>query len=88
MSTAVPDARKSERIALRATSKQKSMLELAADIHGTSTTDFVLRAACIAAENAILDQTVFLVDDERYAQLLDAIENPPEPNDKLRSLFS
>jgi uncharacterized protein (DUF1778 family) len=44
----------------------------------------VLEAARRAAQDTLLDQTVFSVTPEVYAEFLQRLDAPPRPNDRLR----
>jgi len=46
--------------------------------------NFVLDAARHAAEDALLDRTVFLVSPKAYAEFLARLDAPPQPNERLR----
>jgi uncharacterized protein (DUF1778 family) len=43
-----------------------------------------LEAARRAAEDALLDRTVFSVSPKAYAEFLKRLDAPPKPNDRLR----
>ena len=60
------------------------MIDRAAKARGKNRTEFVLEAARIAAEEAILDQAVISVRPEAYQTFLDQLDLPPEPNERLR----
>jgi uncharacterized protein (DUF1778 family) len=51
---------------------------------GKNRTDFVLDAARRAAEETLLDRTVFVLDPEAYAEFLARLDAPPQPNERLR----
>ena len=82
-----PSSRAS-RFGLRATREQEKMLRRAADISRKSLTDFILDSACQAAEQALLDQRLFMVSGSQYQALLDLLERPAQANPGLKSLFS
>ena len=44
----------------------------------------MLKAARHAAENALLDRTVFAVSPEGYAEFLARLDEPPKPNARLK----
>jgi uncharacterized protein (DUF1778 family) len=46
-------------------------------------TDFVLDAACRAAEEARLDRTVFTANAQTYRQFLARLDAPPKPNKRM-----
>ena len=56
----------------------------AAQVAGKNRTDFVLEAARRAAEDALLDRTVFTVSPKAYAEFLARLDAPPQPNERLR----
>jgi len=60
------------------------LIDRAAEMTGKNRTDFVLSAARRAAEDALLDQTVFAVSPNAYAEFLARLDAPPRPNDRLR----
>jgi len=47
-------------------------------------TDFVLDAARRAAEETLLDRTLFVVSPTAYREFLAPLDAPPEPNERLR----
>lgn len=79
---------RSSRLGLRATHEQEVVLRRAADVAHKSLTDFILDSACLAAEQTLLDQRLFMVSDTQYQALMDLLEQPEQPNDGLRNLFS
>jgi uncharacterized protein (DUF1778 family) len=60
------------------------LIDRAAELSGRSRTDFVLDAARRAAEDALLDRTVFAVDPKAYAEFVARLDAPPRPNPRLR----
>jgi uncharacterized protein (DUF1778 family) len=76
---------KLERLEARLTADQKALLQRAADLEGTSLTDFVIRSAQRAAETAIqTHESIFLTARESRA-FVEALLNPPAPNAALRA---
>ena len=72
---------------LRITTELRGLIDQAAALSGKNRTDFVLEAARHAAEETLLDRTVFLVKPEAYAEFLKLLDTPPRPNERLsRSL--
>lgn len=61
---------KSERLDLRVTSDQKRLLQQAATLKGETVSDFVLSSAMASADEALLDQRVFLLEPEAFDQLI------------------
>jgi len=62
----------------------RSLIDRAAVLTGKNRTDFVLDAARRAAEEALLDRTVFTVSPKSYAAFLALLDAAPKPNDRLR----
>ena len=81
-------ASKSSRIGLRATPEQEAVLRYAAEISRKSLTEFVLDSACQAAEQALLDQRIFMVSGKKYQEFLELLDRPPELNTGLEDLLS
>lgn len=69
---------------LRIKPELRGLIDRAAELTGKNRTDFVLSAARRAAEDALLDRTVFTVSPEAYAEFLARLDAPPTPNDRLR----
>jgi len=74
-------------INIRSTEDTRSLIDRAAALSGKTRTDFVLDSARIRAESMLLDQRLFVVDDERYAALLALLDQPAMPTERLRQLF-
>jgi uncharacterized protein (DUF1778 family) len=65
----------------------RGLIDRAAELSGKNRTDFVLDAARRAAEDAILDRTIFAINSKAYAAFLARLDAPPKPNKRLlRSL--
>lgn len=79
---------RSTRLGLRATPQQETVLRRAAEVTHKSLTDFILDSACQAAEQALLDQRLFLVTGSQSQALLDLLDRPAQDNAGLRDLFS
>ena len=69
---------------LRIKPELRGLIDRAAEMAGKNRTDFVLSAARRAAEDVLLDQTVFAVSPNAYAEFLARLDAPPRPNDRLR----
>lgn len=79
---------RSARLGLRATPEQEVVLRRAAEVAHKSLTDFILDSACLAAEQTLLDQRLFMVSGSQYQTLLDLLDQPEQANAGLRDLFS
>jgi len=69
---------------LRVKPEERGLIDRAATLTGKTRTDFVLEAARQAAEDALLDRTVFTVSREAYTQFLARLDEPSKPNERLR----
>lgn len=88
MAAVISSATRSSRLGLRATPEQETVLRRAAEVTHKSLTDFILDSACQAAEQALLDQRLFMVSGSQYQALMDLLEQPEQVNDGLHDLFS
>jgi len=79
---------KSSRLGFRTTPEQEVVLRRAAEVCHKSLTEFIMDSAYQAAENALLDQRMFMVSGKRYQNLLDLLDRPAEENIGLKDLFS
>ena len=78
-------AQRAERLEVRTTSAQKRLIERAAELRGTSVTDFVVSNIQAAAAETIKEfESLFLRDEAREA-FVKAMLNPPEPNEALKA---
>jgi uncharacterized protein (DUF1778 family) len=75
-------------INIRAPIITKNLIDQAATLLGQNRSEFMLDTARRRAENVILEQKLFRLDEKKYKEFLDLLDNPPEPNDELRRIFS
>lgn len=69
---------------LRIKPEERGLIDRAATLSGKTRTDFVLEAARRAAEETLLDRTVFAVSPEAYTAFIARLDEPPKPNERLR----
>ncbi|MCW5220262.1 DUF1778 domain-containing protein [Verminephrobacter aporrectodeae subsp. tuberculatae] len=79
---------RSARLGLRATPEQEVVLRRAAELVHKSLTDFILDAACQAAEQTLLDQRLLMVSGSQYQGFLEMLDRPESENPGLADLFS
>ena len=60
----------------------------AAAILGKTRTEFMVESARRQAVDVLLDQRLFMLDPSHYDAFARALDNPPLPGPKLRSLLS
>jgi uncharacterized protein (DUF1778 family) len=75
---------KRDTLNIRIKPEVRGLIDRAAELVGKNRTDFVLEAARHAAEDALLDRTVFAVNRKAYAEYLARLDAPPQPNERLR----
>lgn len=72
-----------DRMSLRIAAEEKSLLVRAAALEHTNLTEFVIRTAVANAREVIeLSERQELTELDSL-QVMDLLENPPEPNEKL-----
>lgn len=74
-------------INLRAKVYQRDLIDQAAEHLGRSRSDFMLEAACLQAEQVLLDQAFFNVDDKTFAKLRQLLDKPLPVTEKLQRLL-
>jgi uncharacterized protein (DUF1778 family) len=79
---------KRETLNLRIKPEARDLIDRAAELTGKSRTDFVLDAARRAAEEALLDRTLFAVRQEAYDEFVRLLDAPPAPDDRLRKTMT
>ena len=75
---------KRETLNIRIKPEERNLIDRAAKTRGKNRTDFILDAARLAAEDALLDQVIISVSSEAYSQFLARLDMPPKPNKRLR----
>lgn len=78
----------SARLGLRVTPEQEAVLRRAAEVAQKSLTDFILDSACMAAEQTLMDQRLFMVSNSQYQALMDRLDRAAQANEGLRELFA
>ena len=74
-------------INLRIETHTRQLIDDAAAILGKTRTEFMIESARRQAIDVLLDQRLFVLDSERYDAFMHALDNPPAPGPKLRSLL-
>lgn len=77
-------ALKKQRIDLRLSDADKSMIEEAAAMTNQTITQFLVSSASERATEVIERHRRLLLNEASWNQVMDAIENPPQPAEKLR----
>ena len=82
-SSGVPEAKRNT-LNLRIKPELRGLIDRATSLLGKNRTEYVLQAARHAAEDALLDRTVFAVGPETYKEFLTRLDASPNPNQRLR----
>jgi uncharacterized protein (DUF1778 family) len=75
-------------INLRAQAFQRDLIDRAASQLGRNRSDFLLEAACEKAQNVLLDQTFFTLDEKAFARFAALCDAPAKPNLALSRLMA
>lgn len=65
-----------KQINIRATDEERAVIDYAAGLVNKNRTDFIIEKAVHEAQNIILDQRVFVLDDARYQEFIKQLEAP------------
>lgn len=77
-------APKKQRIDLRLNDNDKSMIEEAAAMTNQTITQFMVSTASERAAEVIEQHRRLVLNEESWNLVMDAISNPPAPNDRLK----
>lgn len=77
-------ARIKQRIVVRLTDDDKSMIEEAAAMTNQTITQFMVRCATERAADLIEQHPHMILNQGSWDRVMDAIDNPPVPNDSLK----
>ena len=78
---------KISRLSMRISQEDKETLELAAASKGVSLCSYILSAAMERAEEDLRGEREIELTRQSWNQIMDLIENPPEPNEALQELL-
>lgn len=78
-------SRKERRLEARVTPDQKRLIERAAELRGTTVTEFVVVSAQEAAADTIKNFETLELRDQARDVFINAVLNPPSPNDAARA---
>ncbi|MHC0026574.1 type II toxin-antitoxin system TacA family antitoxin [Enterobacter vonholyi] len=63
-------------INIRARTSQRDLIDMAASLVSKSRTDFMLDAACREAQDILLDQRLFILDNAQYESFIAELDAP------------
>lgn len=76
MQTTIRKSVRDKQINIRATDEERAVIDYAAGLVNKNRTDFIIEKAVHEAQNIILDQRVFVLDDARYQAFIKQLEAP------------
>ena len=79
--------RKDERFYFRVNSKQKALLEQAAELKHVSLSSYVLTSSLKQAQIDLAENEILVLSNRDRDLVMSALVNPPEPNKALKGLF-
>lgn len=74
-------------INLRIEANTRQLIDDAAALLGKTRTEFMVESARRQAIDVLLDRRLFALDSDDYDKFMHALDNPPAPGPKLRSLL-
>ena len=88
MAISTPGQPRDRRFQLRATASEETLIKVAAERQGVNVTDFILHSAREKAEQALADQTRFVLDERQWKAFMAALDRPAKEKPRLRRLFT
>lgn len=80
--------RRTTRLNLRATDRQKRLIENVAERQGVTVTDFIIDCAYSRAQEILAEERHFTVSTEKWKAFAAALERPARVKPRLRRLFA
>ena len=75
-------------INLRASRRQRTLIDHAAETLGKNRSDFMLEAACREAGMVLMDRKYFIVDEKTYQRFNEELDKPVGTNARLQRLMT
>lgn len=79
------ESKSTARIEARVSQEQKRLFERAAEVEGVTLTDFAVSSMHRAATQTLQEHTMLALSERDQRTFIEALMNPPEPNEALRS---
>ncbi|MGQ7807985.1 type II toxin-antitoxin system TacA family antitoxin [Hafnia alvei] len=76
MQTTPRKSTRNKQINVRASEEERAVIDYAASLVNKNRTDFIIEKVVHEAQNIILDQRVFVLDDARYQAFIEQLEAP------------
>ena len=81
-------AARSDKINIRVSPDVLGIIDRAARMYGKTRTNFILDTVRLAAEEAILDQRLYQLDESQWLAFNSALDAPIADNEKLQALLA
>lgn len=79
---------KNSRIAVRLSSDQDALIRHAAEVEGTTITEFTVAATMNHAVDVLADRRVFAIDDAAWSEFLAVLDRPVSHKPRLEKLLT
>lgn len=79
---------KTDRIAARLSAEQGEIIRRAADVEGTTITDFAVSATMARAREVLADQRLFVLSEAAWVELNAILDAPVQHKPKLTKLLA
>jgi uncharacterized protein (DUF1778 family) len=79
---------KDHRLAVRVSAEQDALIRAAADVRGTTVSDFAISALVSSAHDVLADRRLFLLDDAAWAEFQALLDRPVTHKPKLTKLLN
>jgi uncharacterized protein (DUF1778 family) len=84
----IPERRRDAVINVRLSTTWRDLIDRAAAVVGKTRSEFVLESARKHAIDVLLDQRLFSLNTEQFEEFLRVLDQPPEPNARLKQLLA
>lgn len=81
-------ATKDSRMAVRLSSEQDALIRHAAEVEGTTVTDFTVAATIEHARDVLADRRAFSLDEAAWSEFLAVLDRPVQHKPRLATLLS
>ncbi|EAS1756219.1 DUF1778 domain-containing protein [Salmonella enterica] len=87
MQTTIRKPVRNNQINIRVTDEERAVIDHAASLVSKNRTDFIIEKAVSEAQNIILDQRIFVLDDARYQAFIKQLEAPVQNTEGRQRLM-
>lgn len=67
---------------------QRDLIDQAAELLGKNRTEYMLDVTTRAAQDAILDQRIFYLNDDQWEEIQQVMEQAPRVNERLKKAMA